>query len=92
MQSESGVKEPAGEFLVRKSVFLLTSSIGVTMAEKLVNQAMGQIGVEPAALTQSNIASLADAIEPALQPFIGHEKARRLAAALRVLVGGVLSQ
>jgi hypothetical protein len=78
-------------FLIVKSVFLLTSSVGKDMAETLVNQAMTHIGVTPLTLTRSDIVKLSVQIEPTLRPFVGIEKSQRLASALRVLVGGVAS-
>lgn len=78
-------------FLVVKSVFLLTSSVGKDMAETLINQAMDHIGVTSLTVTRNDIVKLSVNIEPALRPFVGLDKAQRLASALRVLVGGVLS-
>jgi hypothetical protein len=78
-------------FLIMKSVFLLTSSVGKDMAETLINQAMDHIGVTPLTLTRKDIVKLSVQIEPALRPFVGIDKAQRLASALRVLVGGVAS-
>lgn len=78
-------------FLVLKSVFLLTSSVGKDMAETLINQAMEHIGVTSLTVTRNDFVKLSVSIEPALRPFVGLDKAQRLASALRVLVGGVLS-
>jgi hypothetical protein len=79
------------QFLITKSVFLLTSSVGKDMAETLIHQAMSHIGLTPATLTRGDIVKLSVQIEPALRPFVGIDKAQRLASALRVLVGGVAS-
>ena len=81
-----------GEFLVRKSVFLLASSVGRVTAETLISQAIDRIGCTRADLTPSDIPPLAVSLKPALSTFVGDEKAERLTAALRVLVGGVLAQ
>lgn len=81
-----------GEFLVRKSVFLLASSVGTVTAETLISQAIERIGCTRAALTESDISPLAISLKPALSTFVGDQKAEQLTAALRVLVGGVLAQ
>jgi len=81
----------SGEFLVRKSIFLLASSVGKVTAETLIGQAIDDIGRTRAGLTSSDIPSLAVSLKPALSNFVGDEKAERLTAALRVLVGGVLA-
>jgi hypothetical protein len=80
-----------GHFLVVKSVFLLTSSVGKDMAETLIHQAMERIGVTEGTLRRTDFVRLSAHIEPALQPFVGQDKAQRLASALRVLVGGIAS-
>ena len=80
-----------GHFLVVKSVFLLTSSVGKEMAETLINQAMDRIGVTASTVTRNDMVRLSAHVEPALQPFVGLYKAQRLASALRVLVGGIAS-
>lgn len=61
------------------------------MAETLINQAMEHIGVTSLTLTRGDIVKLAASVEPALRPFVGFDKAQRLASALRVLVGGIAS-
>ena len=81
----------SGEFLVQKSVFLLASSVGKVTAETLITQAIDKIGRTRAGLTASDIPPLALSLKPALSTFVGDEKAERLTAALRVLVGGVLA-
>jgi hypothetical protein len=80
-----------GEFLVRKSIFLLASSVGKVTAETLISQAINDIGRTRTGLTLSDIPSLAVSLKPGLSNFVGDEKAERLTAALRVLVGGVLA-
>ena len=80
-----------GEFLVRKSVFLLASSVGKVTAETLISQAIDRIGCTRTGLTASDIPPLAVSLKPTLSNFVGDEKAERLTAALRVLVGGVLT-
>lgn len=82
----------AGEFLARKCVFLLTSSVGKAMAEKLVENALRQIGVTPQTLNTSDIALLSIQLLRSLSPFVGEDKAERLTSALRVLVGGTVQQ
>ena len=82
----------AGEFLIRKSVFLLASSVGSVTAETLISQAIEKIGRTRSGLTPSDIPQLAVSLKPALSSVVGNEKAERLTAALRVLVGGVLAQ
>jgi hypothetical protein len=77
----------AVQFLFNKSVFLLTSSVGKAMAENLVVQATARIGTNPASLATDDIARLAATLEPELASFVGNDKARRLASALRVMVG-----
>ena len=79
----------SGDFLVKKSIFLLTSSVGGAMAETLITRGLEQIGRNGSTLAQGDIVRLAAAIEPALRAFVGTDKARQLTAALRVLVGGV---
>ena len=82
----------SGEFLVRKSVFLLASSVGKVTAETLISQAIDKIGRTRADLTPSDIPPLAVSLKPALSNFVGDEKAERLTSALRVLVGGVVAE
>jgi len=81
----------SGEFLVKKSVFLLASSVGTVTAETLISRAIDEIGRTRAGLTASDIPGLALTLKPALSSFVGDEKAERLTSALRVLVGGVLA-
>ena len=76
--------------LFQKSVFLLAPSVGKDMAETLVRQALGRIGSADSTLAKDDIVRLAASLEPALKPFVGDDKAQRLASALRVLVGGVI--
>ena len=78
----------AGQFLFNKSVFLLTSSVGKAMAENLVTQATSRIGSSPSELVTDDIPQLAATLEPDLASFVGNDKAKRLASALRVMVGG----
>jgi len=89
MQTQNNIKAESGGFLIRKSVFLLTSSVGNAMAETLVGKAVAQIGATPESLTKQDIAKLAGVLEPSLREFLGSEKARKLSSALRVLVGGI---
>jgi hypothetical protein len=77
-----------GDFLFKKSVFLLVSSVGKDAAEALIQRALQQMGTERQALKPGDIAELSVKLEPALKPFVGGDKAHRLASALRVLVGG----
>jgi hypothetical protein len=79
------------DFLFKKTVFLLVSSVGKEMAEALIGRALREIGTDPQALKKDDIERLSLKLEPALTPFVGGEKARRLASALRVLVGGTLA-
>jgi hypothetical protein len=58
------------------------------MAEKLIAKGLEFLRIEPSALAPTDIPRLAMVLEPSLRDFVGNEKARRLAAALRVLVGG----
>ena len=78
------------EFLFQKSVFLLVSSVGKEMAETLICRALLEMGTDPQTLTRDDIEPLSLRLEPALTPFVGGDKARRLASALRVLVGGTV--
>ena len=89
MQSPHVDADQTGEFLLRKTIFLLTSSVGNAMAETLVRKAVFLIGVTPATLKQDDVPRLSSALEPTLREFVGNEKAARLASALRVMVGGV---
>jgi hypothetical protein len=89
MQPQGEVQKKSGDFLFNKCVFLLTSSVGRVMAETLVSNALQKIGATRQSLVQSDISRLATALEPALCEFVGGEKAKKLASALRVLVGGV---
>lgn len=79
-----------GEFLVKKSIFLLSPSLGPAVAEKLVTRGLEFLRVEATSLAASDIPRLATVLEPSLRDFLGNEKAKRLASALRVLVGGAL--
>lgn len=78
------------DFLFQKSVFLLVSSVGKEMAEALIGRALREMGTDPQALKRADIEHLSAKLEPALIPFVGGDKARKLASALRVLVGGTL--
>ena len=89
MPTEPAIKANTGEFMVRKCVFLLTSSVGQAMAAKIVEEGLQSLGIQAAALTVSEMAQLSAVIERALRSFVGDDKATRLASALRVLVGGV---
>jgi hypothetical protein len=89
MQPEAQAKVETGDFLLRKAVFLLTSSVGKTMAETLIDKAVKQIRSSPQTITKNEIKPLAHALEPSLAEFVGNEKAARLTSALRVLVGGI---
>jgi hypothetical protein len=89
MQPQNEVQRESGDFLFNKSVFLLTSSVGRVMAETLVGNALQKIGSTPESLVHSDISRLATALEPALCEFVGNDKAKKLASALRVLVGGM---
>ena len=89
MQSKDGIPSSSGDFLFRKSIFLLTSSVGQAMAETMVKKAVFLIGATPATLKQEDVPRLSTTLESALREFVGNEKAARLAAALRVMVGGV---
>jgi hypothetical protein len=77
-----------GQFLVRKSIFLLSPSLGPAVAEKLVMRGLEFLRVAPDSLVSADIPRLATVLEPSLRDFLGNEKAKRLASALRVLVGG----
>jgi hypothetical protein len=79
-----------GDFLFQKSVFLLISSVGRDTAETLIQRALQQMGTDRKALQPSDIAQMSVKLEPALKPFVGDDKAQRLASALRVLVGGAV--
>lgn len=87
-QENAAAPNSAGHFLYNKSVFLLTSSVGKATAETLVTQATTRIGRSIAMLATTDIVRLAATIEPDLATLVGIEKAKRLAAALRVMVGG----
>jgi hypothetical protein len=87
IQTQQLRKPETGDFLLRKTVFLLTSSVGSSMAETLVKKAVAQIGCTPQRLVKDDIKRLASAIEPSLSEFVGIDKAARLTSALRVLVG-----
>jgi hypothetical protein len=87
--SSESAKSESGEFLLRKAVFLLTSSVGKAMAETLVRNAVKKIGSTPERLTKQDIKRLAAVLEPSLSEFVGNDKATKLTSALRVLVGGI---
>jgi hypothetical protein len=91
MQTQYEVGRSSGSFLVQKSVFLLSPSVGKAMAETLINQSLEQLGIKGTDILQSDIPALSTRLEVALRPFVGDEKAQRLASALRVLVGGIAS-
>ena len=82
-------KSESGEFLLKKAVFLLTSSVGMSMAETLIRNAVKQIGLTPEQVIKSDIKPIASVLERNLSEFVGNEKAAKLASALRVLVGGI---
>ena len=88
MQPQGTLKEPSDNFILKKSVFLLSSSVGKATAEKLLEQAMRQLRIDAPRLAAADIPRVAGAIEPSLRALVGNEKAQKLAAALRVLVGG----
>jgi hypothetical protein len=88
IQTKEIGRPETGDFLLRKAVFLLTSSVGSAMAETLVNKAVIRIGCTPQRLVKDDIKRLAGAIEPSLSEFVGIDKAAKLTSALRVLVGG----
>jgi hypothetical protein len=90
LQTKESSKPESGLFLLRKAVFLLTSSIGMSMAETLVNNAVERIGSSPEKLVKDDVKRLAGALEPPLSELVGTEKAARLTSALRVLVGGMV--
>jgi hypothetical protein len=81
-------KAETGEFLLRKAVFLLTSSVGMSMAQTLLNNALKQIGSTPQKLVKDDIKRLSSVLEGPLSEFVGKDKAGKLTSALRVLVGG----
>lgn len=83
--------EPSENFLLKKSVFLLASSVGRATAEKLIEQAIIQLSIDASRLAVGDIPRLAGAIEPSLRTLVGNDKARKLASALRVLVGGAIT-
>lgn len=83
------VKTETGDFLLKKAVFLLSSSVGVSMAETLVRNAVAKIGSTPQMLVKDDIKRLAGVLEPNLSEFVGNDKAAKLTSALRVLVGGM---
>ena len=68
---------------------MLASSVGNDMAAKIVEEGLESLGLQAADLTENNMTQLSGVIERALRSFVGDDKARRLASALRVLVGGV---
>ena len=76
------------DFLFQKSVFLLVSSVGKDMAEGLIERTLQEMGTDRKSLKPADIAQLSAKLEPALRPFVGNDKAHRLASALRVLVAG----
>jgi hypothetical protein len=92
MAASSNVATSNGHFLVRKSIFLLASSVGKAVAETIINQAIEQIGRSPSLLTEADIPGLSVKVKPALAKFVGEEKAERLTSALRVLVGGMVTK
>ena len=89
MPTQPAIKANTGEFMARKCVFLLASSVGNDMAAKIVQEGLASLGLQAADLTVNNMPHLSGVIERALRSFVGDDKARRLASALRVLVGGV---
>ena len=70
MQSRTG-QTNSGEFLVRKSVFLLTSAVGKSAAQAMIENAMLQAGLSVATMSPGDMASVAASVEPALRPFVG---------------------
>ena len=91
METQRNVAQASGPFLIQKSTFLLSPSVGRAMAETLINQALQQLRLGVDDVAQGDIPALALKLEPALRQFVGDEKAQRLASALRVLVGGIAS-
>jgi hypothetical protein len=91
MQPQGVTKEPSENFLLKKSVFLLASSVGKATAEKLIEQAIIQLRIDASRLAVGDIPRLAGAIEPSLRALVGNDKAQKLGSALRVLVGGAIS-
>ena len=91
MQPLEANKEPSENFLLKKSVFLLASSVGKATAEKLIEQAVTQLRIDGSRLAVGDIPRLAGAIEPSLRALVGNDKAQKLASALRVLVGGAIT-
>jgi hypothetical protein len=89
MRSVEMTYPESGYFLFRKAVFVLTSSIGQSMAENLLRTAAHQIGSSPESLIREDIRPLAGALQPNLSEFVGNNQAAKLTSALRVLVGGV---
>ena len=89
LHNPAAAKAETGDFLLRKAVFLLSSSVGVSMAETLVHNAVTQIGSTPRMLVKDDIRRLAEVLEPNLSEFVGTDKARKLTSALRVLIGGI---
>jgi hypothetical protein len=90
MQLQGINEEPPENFLLKKSVFLLASSVGKATAEKLLDQGIIQLRIDASRLAAGDIPRLALAIEPSLRALVGNEKAQKLASALRVLVGGAI--
>ena len=84
-----GESRESGEFLMKKAVFLMTSSVGAAMAEALVRDGLKQIGATPEGLAREHIGRLAGVLQPRLSEFVGNDKAAKLTSALRVLVGGI---
>jgi len=80
------------QFLIQKSIFLLASSVGKAVAETIIHQGIQQMGASPTTLTEADIPGLSIKVKPALEKFVGEEKAERLTSALRVLVGGMVSK
>ena len=82
-------RDETSEFLVRKAKFLLTSSVGMAMAETLLQNSLEQIGLTSHTFTKEDVKRLAAVMEPSLSEFVGTDKAAKLTSALRVLLGGV---
>jgi hypothetical protein len=64
MQSRTA-QTSSGEFLVRKSVFLLTSAVGKSAAEAMIQNAVLQAGLNTATMLPGDMATVAAKVEPA---------------------------
>jgi len=88
-EAANSPNKESGVFLFKKAVFLLTSSVGMTMADTLVKNAIAQIGSTPEKLVKEDFKALSAKLESPLSEFVGSDKAAKLTSALRVLVGGI---